>query len=59
MKVIHIRICSGKKIIRYTPNSPIIVTKKNEGVFPKIFIQISSMESYRKLLIPYAQSSDW
>ena len=48
-----------EKIICYTPNSLIIVKKKNGGVFLKIFILISSIESYRKFLIFYARPSDW
>ena len=36
-----------KKIIRYIPNSLIIVKTKNGGVFPWIFILISSKEIYR------------
>ena len=47
-----------EKIIRYTPDSPIILKTKNLS-FIFIFNLIISMESYRKLLIYYAQSSDW
>ena len=54
-----ISICSEKKIIHYTPNSPDIVKKTKEGgVFFQIFYLISSMEGYRQVLISYPQSSD-
>ena len=56
MKIIRFHICSGEKIIRYTPNSPDIGKTKQGGVFLQIFNLISSMESYKKGLISYPQS---
>ena len=49
MNIIHIRICSGKKIICYTPNSPDIEKKQSkEEFFLQISNLISCIESYKK-----------
>ena len=60
MNIILIRICSKRKkyllISKFTNYNK---KQRMEEFFLKIFIQISSKESYRKFLIFYSQPSDW
>ena len=56
MNIIRSHSRSRKKIICYTQNSPGIVKTKQGGVFLQISNLISSIKSYKKVLISYPQS---